>query len=231
MHRAVRARGHPPSNKAASQATCLRRAKGGGPLQSHSIFGWGWGAGAVLRHKLLRGRKGGRAGHRAIADINHARQYPQMENNLLHIRPAEHGDLLALIDLYQHLNHGDEQPTDDCATDIFERLQRVEGSAIFIGEMGAILAASCTLVVIPNLTRGGRPYGLIENVVTHSDFRNRGLGKRLLDAASRAAWRAGCYKVMLMTGSKQHETLNFYLSAGFEQSKSGFQKRNDARFP
>jgi hypothetical protein len=30
---------------------------------------------------------------------------------------------------------------------------------------------------------------------------------------------------MLMTGSKKPETLAFYLRAGFEPSKAGFQKR------
>jgi GNAT superfamily N-acetyltransferase len=100
-----------------------------------------------------------------------------------------------------------------------------EGSTIFVGEVGGVLATSCTLVVVPNLTRGSSRYGLIENVVTHSDFRRNGFGKRVLLAASNAAWEAGCYKVMLMTGSKKPKTQSFYLGAGFEQSKTGFQKR------
>ncbi|WP_235909151.1 MULTISPECIES: hypothetical protein [Brucella/Ochrobactrum group] len=38
-----------------------------------------------------------------------------------------------------------------------------------------------------------------------------------MDAAS----RAGCYKVMLLTGSKQPATLKFYHDVGFEQNKAG----------
>jgi GNAT superfamily N-acetyltransferase len=79
--------------------------------------------------------------------------------------------------------------------------------------------------VIPNLTRGGQPYGLIENVVAHAEHRGRGYGKKLLQAAVTAAWEADCYKVMLMTGSKKPSTLAFYASAGFEQDKTGFQVR------
>ncbi|MDI1263234.1 MAG: GNAT family N-acetyltransferase, partial [bacterium] len=104
-------------------------------------------------------------------------------------------------------------------------LRKFQGSEIFVGLAGGSIVASCTLIVIPNLTRGGQPYGLIENVVTHADFRGRGFGKKILQAAAAAAWQADCYKVMLMTGSKRPSTLAFYVAAGFEQNKTGFQMR------
>lgn len=150
------------------------------------------------------------------------------KQTVLDIRQADQGDLPALMELYQHLAEGDEKPQLEVAHDLFERFQAYSGSMIAIGLVEHVLAASCTLVVIPNLTRGGRPYGLIENVVTHRDFRNRGYGKQILHYAVEAAWDAGCYKVMLMTGSKRRETLDFYLAAGFEQSKTGFQIRRVA---
>jgi GNAT superfamily N-acetyltransferase len=55
--------------------------------------------------------------------------------------------------------------------------------------------------------------------------RGRGYGKATLDFATTHAWQQGCYKVMLMTGSKEAATLEFYRRAGFEQTKTGFQKR------
>jgi GNAT superfamily N-acetyltransferase len=73
----------------------------------------------------------------------------------------------------------------------------------------------------PNLTRGGRPYGWVENVVTHPDWRRMGIGKRLLHAALSAAWGARCYKVMLLTSREQ--THAFYESAGFtHRAKAAF---------
>ncbi|GHG90599.1 GNAT family N-acetyltransferase [Pseudodonghicola xiamenensis] len=143
----------------------------------------------------------------------------------LKIRPTDHDDLDPLLDLYRHLDAEDTRPTPRQAAESFDRFLRYPGSAIFLGEVDGLPACSCTLVVIPNLTRGGRPYGLIENVVTHARFRQRGYGKAILDAATEAAWREDCYKVMLMTGSKTPATLAFYAGAGFEQSKTGFQKR------
>lgn len=142
----------------------------------------------------------------------------------IHVRSATEADLPDLLALYQHLVPGDEAPEPARAAGILRLFLRCPGSAILLAKVGDIPVASSPLAVIPNLTRGGRPYGLIENVVTHADFRKRGLGTRLLDIACEKAWAADCYKIMLMTGSKRPETLAFYRAAGFESSKTGFQK-------
>jgi GNAT superfamily N-acetyltransferase len=148
----------------------------------------------------------------------------------LHIRPAEEQDLQGLLDLYAHLDAKDLRCPPDKAVRVFRRLLLYPGSTILMGTIGKTMVASCTLVVIPNLTRGGRSYGLIENVVTDANYRNRGFGKALLDAATERAWGEDCYKVMLMTGSKKPATIAFYASAGFEQTKTGFQiRRHPAR--
>lgn len=49
----------------------------------------------------------------------------------------------------------------------------------------------------------GRPYGLIENVVTHADYRGRGFAALLMNRAEEIAEAAGCCKIMLMTSSKR----------------------------
>ena len=141
------------------------------------------------------------------------------------IRPALPADLPQLLALYRHLDPSDETPSLDLAAQRLAELQTYRGSAVLVGLSGSAVVASCTLIVIPNLTRAGRPYGLIENVVTDAAFRGRGYGKQILQAAVTAAWQADCYKVMLMTGSKKPSTLAFYASAGFEQNKTGFQIR------
>ena len=45
---------------------------------------------------------------------------------------------------------------------------------IIVAKVGGELAATCQLGVIPTLSNGGRPAGIIEHVVTASAFRTPG---------------------------------------------------------
>lgn len=99
-------------------------------------------------------------------------------------------------------------------------------TTIIVADVAGLLVSSCTLAIIPNLTRGARPYGVIENVVTHPGYRRRGLGRGVLQAALNTAWGANCYKVLLATGSKRETTLRFYEGAGFSRGgKTYFEIR------
>lgn len=57
------------------------------------------------------------------------------------------------------------------------------------GYLADALVCSCTMAVIPNLTRGLRPYGRIENVVTHADHRRQGYGRCVLALEARLVAR------------------------------------------
>ena len=147
------------------------------------------------------------------------------------VRPAKHADLPRLLDLYVHLNPDDERCAPEDAVAALDHLLVYKGTVVLVGVIGDALVTTCTLVVIPNLTHGGKPYALIKNVVTQANHRGMGFGRTVLGAAVERAWEAGCYKVMLMTGSKKPSTLAFYEAAGFEQSKTGFQVRRAAIRP
>lgn len=143
------------------------------------------------------------------------------------VREALPSDLEAVQQLYLHLRNAvrNHPVSQSRAEQFVEQLQRYYGSALLVGIADDQVVSTCTLIVIPNLTYGGRSYALLENVVTHPEARNRGIATALLREAARRAFAVGCYKVMLMTGSKDPSTLAFYEKAGFEQSKTGFQMR------
>ena len=140
------------------------------------------------------------------------------------VRTIHRHELPQLLALYRQLNPNDEaRPSKEVVESVWDAIQANPALHYFAIEREGRLVSACALTIIPNLTRGARPYGLIENVVTDSGFRRQGLGGAVLRAALKSAWNAGCYKVMLMTGSKRDETLSFYEGVGFKRgSKTGF---------
>ena len=147
----------------------------------------------------------------------------------LPIRSVAMADLPTLLALYRHLNTEDPVLDLQLAQSRLAEILTHPGMTILAAFDGDRAVSSVTLVVIPNLTRGGAPYALIENVVTHADYRQRGLAGAVIHAAFATAWEKNCYKVMLLTGSKNPATLRFYANCGFKQDKTGFHIRRPAR--
>jgi ribosomal protein S18 acetylase RimI-like enzyme len=140
------------------------------------------------------------------------------------IRPIQRHELPALLDLYRQLHATDAPlPAEKILEQTWNEILNDPKLYYFVAEVAGQLMGSCTLAIIPNLTRGARPYGVIENVVTHANYRRQGIGTQLLRHALQTAWSQQCYKVMLLTGSKQEATLHFYEQAGFQRGvKTGF---------
>ena len=140
-------------------------------------------------------------------------------------RRAEPGDLEPLQRLYLHLNPNMPIVPAERAQEIWSDLLSRKGIAVFVALVEAQIVATCVLITAPNLMRGGRPHGLIENVVTHRDFRRQGHGRAVMKAAFDAAWAEGCHNVMLLTGRKDPAVHRFYQSCGFETGKTGYWVR------
>ena len=138
------------------------------------------------------------------------------------IREVRIDEYQQLMELYLHL-HETEIPPAELTKDLWERLVNDPDYHIIVAEEDGKLVATCTCVVIPNLTHGPRPYAWVENVVTHPDYRGRGLATACLDYAKEIARLENCYRLVLMTGSKLESTLQFYERAGYNRTdKTGF---------
>lgn len=144
-------------------------------------------------------------------------------------RLVREDEVQALLALYKHLAVNDiPLPEERMVEQVWESFINDPKIMCVVGEVDGQLVACCTLIVVPNLTRGAHPYGLIENVVTHADWRKQGIGTGLLRHTLALAWEAGCYKAMLLTGRKQEEVLRFYEHAGFKRGeKTGFVAHPD----
>ena len=142
------------------------------------------------------------------------------------IREADKDDLNALLELYLCL-HEDSIPEEtEHLSNTWEQIINDPNHHIIVNEVDGRIVSSCVCVIIPNLTRNVRPYAFIENVVTHKDYRRRGLAQECLNFARDIALKENCYKMMLLTGSKDPNTLRFYEKAGYNSSeKTAFIQR------
>lgn len=141
----------------------------------------------------------------------------------MEIKEIASSEIQCLLDLYADL-HGDESPSSiEIAQQSWQEIRKNPRIKYFGSYVDDELVGTCTITIIPNLTRTCRPYGLIENVVTRNDQRKKGLGTALLKHTLEFAWEQNCYKVMLMSGRLDEQTFAFYEAAGFErESKQAF---------
>lgn len=138
------------------------------------------------------------------------------------IREINNGDYRQLMELYLHL-HETDIPDYETAAETWEHILENGNYHIIVAEEDGKIVSSCTVVIVPNLTHGSRPYARVENVVTHADYRGKGLATACLDRARETAVAAGCYNIALLTGSKNESTLKFYENAGYKRGeKTGF---------
>lgn len=142
------------------------------------------------------------------------------------IRSATESDLARILALFAELNPDDEPLPEARASETWGRILAQEGHEILVAELDDRVVGCCVLVVVPNLSRSARPFAVIENVIVDSRYRRRGIGARILQEASDAARREGCYKVMFMSSAKRTEAHRFYETVGFDgSSKRAFERR------
>lgn len=134
------------------------------------------------------------------------------------VREIRENELDALLELYLDLHEERVPEMSETLENAWNAILRDENHHIIVKEVDGEIAASCVCVVIPNLTRSVRPYAFVENVVTRKDQRGRGYATECLNHAKEIAEKAGCYKMMLLTGSKEAATLRFYEKAGYNSA-------------
>jgi GNAT superfamily N-acetyltransferase len=132
------------------------------------------------------------------------------------MRLAEPRDVAGLLVLYRELRPHDPELSRAQAARVLKRLLADQHSCLVVCEVAGTLAATCMLGVVPSLAVGGRPFGIIEHVVTSAHFRRLGLGRAVLEFALQLAWRRGCYKVMLLSGVQRKGAHQLYRAVGFK---------------
>jgi GNAT superfamily N-acetyltransferase len=125
------------------------------------------------------------------------------------VRPLTAADASDATALYDSLTVGPKGTT----AQAFEAVIAHPGTSVLGVEDGGRIWAMLTVHILPNPTWGGRPYALIENVITAPQRRSQGLGRQLMNAAIAHAWAEDAYRIMII--SSRPEAIAFYRALGF----------------
>ncbi len=134
------------------------------------------------------------------------------------VREAVKEDLYEILQLYLYLHEQSIPELSEHLMSAWNQILDDKNHHLIVNIIDDKIISSCVCVIIPNLTRNARPYAFVENVVTHKDYREKGYAAECLNYAKDIAVQQNCYKIMLLTGSKEQKTLDFYQNAGYNST-------------
>ena len=131
------------------------------------------------------------------------------------VRIAREDDLASLLELFASAEVSDHAEPIERARAIWAETLAGDAADVFVAMEGERVAATAMLITAPNLLRAGRRHGILENVVSHPDFRRGGYGRAVVEAALQAAWDKDCFHVLMQSGRQDPAVHRFYKDRGF----------------
>lgn len=145
--------------------------------------------------------------------------------NSVDIVPLEIQDIDAVFQLYDTFDRPkDERISQGQAIENLARIRSQEGE-VFVARDRDTIMGTYAVYICHNLTRFGKPFAVIENVICAPEYRRQGIGSALMEHAKLYAKNMGCYKAMLQTSGVRQANHAFYEACGFSFDKRGYQVR------
>jgi GNAT superfamily N-acetyltransferase len=133
------------------------------------------------------------------------------------IRRACPDDASALTALYRELVPGDSNIRVDPSR--LAEIERDDWNVLLVAVADATIQGTAFLSLCRDAMYGAQPYGVIENVVVHSAFRRRGVGRALFAELEAIARSRACTKLMLLSATSRNDAHDFFASVGFDGAK------------
>ncbi len=136
----------------------------------------------------------------------------------MEIRKAGKNDLAGILRLYSQMHNIEVPAINDDIKNVWKRILEYKDQHVIVGIKDGTIIATCVIIIVPNLTHEQKPYAFIENVVTDENHRKKGFASQILEYAREIAVRENCYKIMLLTSSKEDSVMRFYEKAGYNRN-------------
>lgn len=142
------------------------------------------------------------------------------------IDTCQNQELQDILNLYSQLHPKEEPIITPERERAFEGILADPNSYLFTARDKGKIIGTAHLTIVNNLSRNGSPYAYVENVVVDREQRGKGIGEKLIAAATEKAKETRCYKIFLSTGTIHNEERQrekerrhrFYRKTGLDDS-------------
>lgn len=142
----------------------------------------------------------------------------------LSIKKAKKSDLPDILSLYADSDIDNGKMLDlNSAQYIFNKIATYPNYYIYIALIKNKIVGTFELLIMDNLAHMGLPSAIVEDVVVHADYREQGIGKKMMQFAFEECKKAGCYKMVLSSNISRDRAHHFYESLGFKKHGYSFQ--------
>jgi GNAT superfamily N-acetyltransferase len=143
--------------------------------------------------------------------------------NKLKIRKAIADDVPFILSLYaqKDIDNGHILSPEE-AIEIFNKFRSYPNYSLYVAHIDDRVVGTFELLIMDNLAHQGQPSGIVEDVVVDSNFRSKGIGKKMMYFAIEICRRHGCYKLTLSSSLHRDGAHRFYESLGFKKHGYSF---------
>lgn len=142
----------------------------------------------------------------------------------LEIRGATSDDLSAVLRLLSQMHDQPATPQAHGLEDTFLGILASPSRVLLLAVQGDLAVGTLDLFIVANLTRGGRPWAGIENLVVDAGRRRQEIGSALIDVAVDLARELDCYKLQLVSHERRGAAHDLYRRAGFDAPVHGYRR-------
>lgn len=140
------------------------------------------------------------------------------------LREAALSDLPQLLELYMLLEFGPAKKLSlTKARSQFLRYGEYPNYRVYVAEAAGVIVGTFALIIIDSVAHGGKPFGIVEDVVVSADWQGKGIGKKMMQFAMARCKKISCYKLALSSHLKREDAHKFYEFLGFEKHGFSFQ--------
>ncbi len=114
-------------------------------------------------------------------------------------------------------------PLPESYYDAFHAIVADSNQWLVVAEMDKRVVGTLHLTMLSYLTYQGGKRAQIEAVRVDSEFRDQGVGAKMIEWALQKAQAESCHLVQLTTDKKRPEALKFYARLGFQPTHEGMK--------